>query len=94
MDIAVDGKIDRFSLQAKDYAKFRPKYPEELFRTLIAFDNESDFKPEGHVYAKTALDVATGTGFMAKQLSGRYAKGSLNSIKDQRYISSMPPPFQ
>eukprot|EP01102_Stenamoeba_stenopodia_P007304 TRINITY_DN2043_c0_g1_i2.p1 TRINITY_DN2043_c0_g1~~TRINITY_DN2043_c0_g1_i2.p1 ORF type:complete len:267 (-),score=31.80 TRINITY_DN2043_c0_g1_i2:31-831(-) len=75
MDIAVDGKIDRFSLQAKDYAKFRPNYPEELFRTLLVFDNDAD-QPLGpdRKSTKTALDVATGTGFMARQLAEHYSQ--------------------
>ena len=55
---------DHFSRQAADYAKFRPRYPEQLFRWLesIAPSNE------------LAWDCATGNGQAAVELAKVFAR--------------------
>lgn len=55
---------DYFSTQAEEYAKYRPKYPPELFEYLAALVNEH----------KTAWDSATGSGQAAQGLTGYFEK--------------------
>jgi len=50
---------DNFSVQAKDYSRFRPTYPPEMIEYIVSFVNNKD----------TVLDVATGNGQLAKELS-------------------------
>ena len=54
-----------FKHQAGAYAEFRPEYPDELYGTVLAF---ADLP-----HKQLALDVATGTGQVAKELARRYA---------------------
>jgi len=58
-EVKEDGFKDHFSAQAADYAKFRPRYPDELFRYLatVAPGNE------------LAWDCATGNGQAAVALA-------------------------
>ena len=55
---------DYFSLQAADYAKYRPLYPEALFKTL------ADLSPS----YQCAWDCATGNGQAAVSLARIFAK--------------------
>jgi ubiquinone/menaquinone biosynthesis C-methylase UbiE len=50
---------DHFSKQAADYAKFRPRYPEELFRWLASAAPDTEL----------AWDCATGNGQAAVELA-------------------------
>jgi SAM-dependent methyltransferase len=50
---------DHFSKQAADYAKFRPRYPKELFRWLASLAPGT----------KRAWDCATGNGQAARELA-------------------------
>jgi ubiquinone/menaquinone biosynthesis C-methylase UbiE len=50
---------DHFSKQAADYAKFRPRYPKELFRRLASIAPDTQL----------AWDCATGTGQAAIELA-------------------------
>lgn len=50
---------DLFSIQAKDYAQYRPKYPASLFQFLNSLPLEK----------KTAWDVGTGNGQAAVELA-------------------------
>ncbi|CAN5515004.1 class I SAM-dependent methyltransferase [soil metagenome] len=53
---------DNFSLQSKDYANFRPRYPEALYDFL--YSNLHSFE--------RALDVATGNGQVATELAKKF----------------------
>jgi hypothetical protein len=53
---------DHFSVQAADYAKFRPHYPTELFDYL------SDIAPDNEI----AWDRATGNGQAAVALASKF----------------------
>jgi len=53
---------DHFSVQAADYAKFRPHYPTELFDYL------SDIAPDNEI----AWDCATGNGQAAVALASKF----------------------
>ena len=55
---------DLFSNQAKDYALFRPDYPQELFDFLLSLTPKRDF----------AWDCATGNGQAAKVLAQYFTK--------------------
>jgi len=67
---------DHFSTQSADYAKFRPRYPQQLYDFVLA-----------HVQTKnTAWDVATGNGQVAIVLAEHFKKviatdASKNQIK-------------
>lgn len=47
----------------KNYSKFRPDYPQEIFDKIIEF-----MKKNGHTSFKTALDIACGAGEATKDL--------------------------
>lgn len=55
-----------FGKQGAAYAKFRPDYPEDLYKVVLA-----PLKPDGRVLA---VDVATGSGQAAKGLSTYFEK--------------------
>ena len=55
---------DHFSKQAREYAKFRPHYPRELF-AFIAANSPND---------QLALDCATGNGQAAIELAEFFHK--------------------
>jgi SAM-dependent methyltransferase len=50
---------DLFSVQSTDYAKFRPRYPEDLFLYLVSLTNEN----------RLAWDCGTGNGQAAVELA-------------------------
>jgi len=53
---------DNFSAQAKDYSKFRPTYPQKMIDHIVSFVTNKG----------TALDVATGNGQLAMELSKHF----------------------
>ena len=55
---------DHFSKQAADYAKFRPRYPKELFRWLASVAPSNEL----------AWDCATGSGQAAVELAAGFAR--------------------
>lgn len=55
---------DHFSVQASDYSRFRPHYPDELFTYLASLTDEHE----------RAWDCATGNGQAAQGLSSLYKK--------------------
>ena len=65
---------DRFSEQAKDYALYRPVYPEELFTYIISFVKEKEI----------AWDCATGNGQSAVPLSRYFKKVFATDISQKQ----------
>jgi SAM-dependent methyltransferase len=55
---------DHFSRQAADYAKFRPRYPKELFRWLASVASNTEL----------AWDCATGNGQAAVELANVFGR--------------------
>ncbi|HJY64333.1 MAG TPA: class I SAM-dependent methyltransferase, partial [Ignavibacteria bacterium] len=55
---------DYFSKQAEEYSKYRPKYPDELFKYLSSLTKEHDL----------AWDCACGNGQASIGLAGYYKK--------------------
>ncbi|MBE6184757.1 class I SAM-dependent methyltransferase [Heyndrickxia ginsengihumi] len=58
--------IDKFNGKAETYEKFRPSYPEELIKDLIA-----EHSLDQH---KVVADIGSGTGMMAKALLDHHVK--------------------
>ncbi|MGK7368825.1 MAG: class I SAM-dependent methyltransferase [Candidatus Halalkalibacterium sp. M3_1C_030] len=69
----------QFSKQSDLYARYRPDYPDELF----------DFIFSHLIKYKTAWDCCTGTGQVAKVLSGQFEKVYANDIS-QEQLSRAP----
>lgn len=65
---------DNFSLQSKDYANFRPRYPEALYDFL--YSNLDSFD--------RALDVATGNGQVAAALTKKFTEVYATDISTQQ----------
>jgi ubiquinone/menaquinone biosynthesis C-methylase UbiE len=65
---------DRFSEQAKNYALYRPVYPEELFTYIISFVKEKEI----------AWDCATGNGQSAVSLSRYFKKVFATDISQKQ----------
>jgi ubiquinone/menaquinone biosynthesis C-methylase UbiE len=65
---------DRFSEQAKNYALYRPVYPEELFKYIISFVKEKE----------TAWDCATGNGQSAVSLARHFRKVFATDISQKQ----------
>jgi ubiquinone/menaquinone biosynthesis C-methylase UbiE len=65
---------DRFSEQAKNYALYRPAYPEELFKYIISFVKERDI----------AWDCATGNGQSAISLARHFRKVFATDISQKQ----------
>ncbi len=65
---------DRFSQQAKTYAKFRPEYPPELY----------DFILKNTENRETAWDCATGNGQAAKVLAQHFEKVYATDISQKQ----------
>jgi ubiquinone/menaquinone biosynthesis C-methylase UbiE len=65
---------DNFSEQAKEYAKFRPDYPEDLFSYLFSQINGWD----------AAWDCATGNGQIAVVLADRFAQVFATDISSKQ----------
>ena len=65
---------DNFSKQASEYSKFRPTYPKELINYILSFvDNK-----------EAALDIATGNGQLAKELSKQFKTVFATDISDEQ----------
>jgi ubiquinone/menaquinone biosynthesis C-methylase UbiE len=65
---------DRFSEQAKNYALYRPVYPEELFNYIISFVEEREI----------AWDCATGNGQSAVPLARHFRKVFATDISQKQ----------
>lgn len=69
---------DNFSLQSKDYANFRPRYPVALYDFL--YSNLRSFE--------RALDVATGNGQVAAELAKRFTTVYATDISKKQLAES------
>lgn len=65
---------DNFSIQAKDYSKFRPTYPPEMIEYIVSFVENRG----------TSLDVATGNGQVAKALSEYFKEVYATDISEKQ----------
>ncbi|KAH7165111.1 hypothetical protein DER46DRAFT_483333, partial [Fusarium sp. MPI-SDFR-AT-0072] len=57
----------RATFSAAGYAAARPKYPASLFKTILGYYHHED--PHG-----TLLDLGSGHGIVARELSPRFAR--------------------
>ena len=64
---------DNFSIQAKGYAQFRPTYPPEMIEYIVSFAKGRDM----------ALDVATGNGQVAAELSKYFRQVHATDISER-----------
>jgi SAM-dependent methyltransferase len=71
---------DHFSVQAADYAKFRPTYPDELFEYLAGIAPER----------KAAWDCATGNGQAAVALASRFARVIATDASEKQISHAQP----
>lgn len=71
---------DLFSVQAKDYAKYRPRYPSSLFEYLGTLTKEHDL----------AWDVGTGNGQAAAELA-KYFKQVFATDPSEKQIKEAVP---
>ncbi len=74
---------DLFSKQAKDYAKYRPVYPKELFDHIFQFVEEKNI----------AWDCATGNGQAALALAQRFKKVIATDISEKQLSLAKPHPI-
>jgi len=65
---------DNFSTQAKKYSQFRPYYPSEMIDYVVSFVNNKEI----------ALDVATGNGQVAVELSKHFDKVFATDISQKQ----------
>lgn len=65
---------DNFSKQSLEYSKFRPSYPDELIDYVVSLATQK----------KTALDVATGNGQVAKQLARHFEQVFATDISSRQ----------
>src|SRR6478672_8900004 len=73
---------DNFSVQANAYARFRPHYPEEMIAAIVS-----------HVKTKNvALDIATGNGQVAQQLSPYFTTVFATDISEKQIENAAPMP--
>jgi len=71
--------LDRFSAVARDYARYRPKYPAALYEFLFSF-----------VSARTcAWDAGTGNGQVAAVLSQNFSKVIATDISSAQLASAV-----
>jgi SAM-dependent methyltransferase len=73
---------DHFSAQAADYAKFRPRYPRELFRFLASIAPARDL----------AWDCATGNGQAAVELAEVFHHVIATDASDKQITNAEPHP--
>lgn len=73
---------DNFSTHAKQYAKFRPTYPDELFNFLISLVSLKE----------TAWDCGTGNGQVAVKLSEHFHKIYATDISRQQIKNAIKKP--
>jgi SAM-dependent methyltransferase len=74
------GFKDHFSGQAEDYAKFRPRYPEELFRYLATIAPGKQL----------AWDCATGNGQAAVELAELFARVIATDASEKQVAKAEP----
>ncbi|MGK4567610.1 class I SAM-dependent methyltransferase [Flavobacterium sp. 3HN19-14] len=67
---------DNFSGQASDYSKFRPHYPKEMIDYIVSFAQNKNH----------ALDVATGNGQVAVQLSAHFHAVYATDISENQLL--------
>jgi SAM-dependent methyltransferase len=73
---------DHFSRQARDYAKFRPRYPAEMFAYLGGIVPERDL----------AWDCATGNGQAAAGLAGVFKRVIATDASEKQIANAEPNP--
>lgn len=73
---------DHFSKQSSAYAQFRPHYPDAMIDCITALVNNR----------KTALDVATGNGQVARKLSARFQTVFATDISARQLENAVPLP--
>lgn len=73
---------DHFSKQAAEYAKFRPRYPQELFRWLGSIAPGKEL----------AWDCATGNGQAAVELARVFARVIATDASDRQVANAEPNP--
>lgn len=69
---------DNFSALAKGYSKYRPYYPSEMIEYVVSFINERG----------QALDVATGNGQVAMELSKHFATVFATDISEKQLLNA------
>ena len=77
-----NGFKDHFSAQAVEYARFRPHYPDELFRYLASIVPEKDL----------AWDCATGNGQAAIALAGEFEHVIATDASEKQIANTTPHP--
>lgn len=70
---------DNFSTQAQGYAKYRPYYPPEMIAYIASFVQNKQF----------ALDVATGNGQVAAELSGYFEQVFATDISEKQLANAL-----
>jgi len=73
---------DNFSLQSKDYAKFRPGYPKEMFDFLVSLCAEH----------ATAWDCGTGNGQVASELANHFQQVIATDISQNQINHAIQKP--
>jgi ubiquinone/menaquinone biosynthesis C-methylase UbiE len=73
---------DHFSKQAADYAKFRPRYPQELFRWLASVAPNREL----------AWDCATGNGQAAVELAEQFERVIATDASEKQVANAEPHP--
>lgn len=73
---------DNFSIQASEYARFRPGYPKGLFNFLFQHSRQFD----------KAWDCATGNGQIALQLAERFRWVEATDISENQLKNATPHP--
>ena len=73
---------DLFSEQANQYARYRPKYPQELFDYIFSFVKEKN----------TAWDCATGNGQAASVLADHFEKVEATDISEAQLKNAVQKP--
>ena len=71
---------DNFSTQAQSYAQFRPHYPPEMVEYIVSFVQNR----------QSALDVATGNGQVAVQLSQYFDEVQATDISEKQLANAAP----
>lgn len=74
------GFKDHFSKQAADYAKFRPRYPKELFRWLQSISPSNEL----------AWDCATGSGQAAVELAEVFQRVIATDASEKQVANAEP----
>jgi ubiquinone/menaquinone biosynthesis C-methylase UbiE len=77
------GFKDHFSGQAAEYAKFRPRYPKELFRWLASAAPNTEL----------AWDCATGNGQAAIELAAQFERVIATDASEKQVANAEPHPL-